>query len=203
MELNSLRFVTSFDDASKHCHLHCTSPALANSAIIKVAAEGGASAIGGVSELPTELQSQVVAALQTIASGEWIHLHPELTELEVQAAPKASKAKKAKASKSKATKAKQKELAESESEVEYEEDSGDEDLYLEDQEPQKEEEGKEAFCLCRRPDDGSQMIGCDNDDCTIVWFHLKCLGKKKVPKGKWFCDACAAEKKGTKRKARA
>ena len=36
-------------------------------------------------------------------------------------------------------------------------------------------------CYCRRPEDGT-MIGCDNPDCPIEWFHVECL--KLPPKGK-------------------
>jgi hypothetical protein len=43
--------------------------------------------------------------------------------------------------------------------------------------------------------DGSEMIGCDNDACAIGWYHLKCLGKKRAPKGSWFCPNCTAAKK--------
>ena len=33
------------------------------------------------------------------------------------------------------------------------------------------------------------MIACDNNYCTIEWFHLKCLkiSSDSIPKGKWYC----------------
>lgn len=37
------------------------------------------------------------------------------------------------------------------------------------------------------------MIQCDNDLCPIEWFHFKCVGVKKIPKGDWFCPRCRGE----------
>ena len=48
----------------------------------------------------------------------------------------------------------------------------------------------ETFCICKEPDDGSQMIMCDNEKCCTKWFHVRCLSIKRVPKGSWFCDEC-------------
>ena len=45
------------------------------------------------------------------------------------------------------------------------------------------------FCYCQQRK-GGQMIGCDNTNCPIEWFHMKCLELKKVPKGKWYCPDC-------------
>ena len=28
------------------------------------------------------------------------------------------------------------------------------------------------------------MIACENDNCSIEWFHTKCLKMKVIPKGK-------------------
>ena len=36
-----------------------------------------------------------------------------------------------------------------------------------------------TYCYCNSPDVG-KMIGCDNEDCEIEWFHLKCLKLPKV-----------------------
>ena len=48
----------------------------------------------------------------------------------------------------------------------------------------------EAFCKCGGPDEG-WMIACDNPTCAIEWFHYKCVGITRKPKGKWFCsDNC-------------
>ncbi len=32
------------------------------------------------------------------------------------------------------------------------------------------------------------MIKCDNEKCTIEWFHFKCVGLNSFPKGKWYCS---------------
>ena len=31
------------------------------------------------------------------------------------------------------------------------------------------------------------MIACDDENCSIVWFHLDCLKIDKIPDGDWFC----------------
>ena len=46
------------------------------------------------------------------------------------------------------------------------------------------------YCYCKKPDDGLQMIACDNQACAIEWFHMSCLKIKSVPKGKWYCPTC-------------
>jgi len=45
------------------------------------------------------------------------------------------------------------------------------------------------FCTCRQVSYG-QMIGCDNNECSIEWFHFTCVGLVEKPKGKWFCAEC-------------
>jgi hypothetical protein len=43
------------------------------------------------------------------------------------------------------------------------------------------------------------MIGCDNNDCEIEWFHLGCVGlnasNKPGPKSKWYCPNCIVKRK--------
>ena len=34
------------------------------------------------------------------------------------------------------------------------------------------------------------MIGCDNQDCPIEWFHFGCMDLSHKPKGKWYCPKC-------------
>lgn len=55
------------------------------------------------------------------------------------------------------------------------------------------------YCVCGQPSYG-EMVGCDNEDCSIEWFHLGCVGLSAPPKGKWFCPMCkpssAKSKKG-------
>ncbi|CAI5775458.1 of growth 5 [Podarcis lilfordi] len=51
-----------------------------------------------------------------------------------------------------------------------------------------------TYCLCHQVSYG-EMIGCDNPDCPIEWFHFACVDLTTKPKGKWFCPRCAQEKK--------
>jgi len=46
-----------------------------------------------------------------------------------------------------------------------------------------------VYCLCKRVSFG-QMIGCDNPDCPVEWFHFECVGLTESVKGKWFCPIC-------------
>lgn len=51
------------------------------------------------------------------------------------------------------------------------------------------------YCYCRRPyDEGSEMIACDGQDCSIEWFHFECVGIVKGttinPQDKWYCPKC-------------
>jgi inhibitor of growth protein 4 len=51
-----------------------------------------------------------------------------------------------------------------------------------------------TYCLCHQVSYG-EMIGCDNPDCPIEWFHFACVGLTSKPKGKWFCPKCIVERK--------
>ena len=51
-----------------------------------------------------------------------------------------------------------------------------------------EEEG--IWCSCQQHIEDSQLIGCDNANCPIQWFHLPCVGLTVVPEDKWFCSSC-------------
>ena len=45
------------------------------------------------------------------------------------------------------------------------------------------------------------MIGCDNADCEIEWFHFKCMNITRAPRGNWFCKSCRSSNgNSTKRK---
>ena len=46
-----------------------------------------------------------------------------------------------------------------------------------------------TYCLCRQISFGD-MIGCDNDECPMEWFHFQCVGLTSKPKGKWYCPQC-------------
>lgn len=45
------------------------------------------------------------------------------------------------------------------------------------------------YCYCRGPDEG-EMIGCDNPQCPIQWFHFECLEITTALFGKWYCPDC-------------
>lgn len=51
-----------------------------------------------------------------------------------------------------------------------------------------------TYCICHQVSYG-EMIGCDNIDCTIEWFHFGCVGLTMKPKGKWFCPKCTNDRK--------
>ncbi|GLC41542.1 hypothetical protein PLESTM_001212900 [Pleodorina starrii] len=62
-------------------------------------------------------------------------------------------------------------------------------------------ENEPAYCICNKPSAG-QMVGCDNPDCTIEWFHFECVGLKAEPVGKWFCPICRGEQKPGKKQGK-
>merc|ERR1712012_1071259 len=49
-----------------------------------------------------------------------------------------------------------------------------------------------TYCLCQQVSYG-EMIGCDNNDCPIEWFHFGCMQLTTKPKGKWYCPKFEAE----------
>ncbi|KAM4663449.1 inhibitor of growth protein 5-like [Discoglossus pictus] len=51
-----------------------------------------------------------------------------------------------------------------------------------------------TYCRCHQVSYG-EMIGCDNPDCPIEWFHFACVDLTTKPKGKWFCPRCTQERK--------
>ena len=57
-----------------------------------------------------------------------------------------------------------------------------------------------GYCYCGKGEDYDDMIGCDNQQCPIGWFHYSCLRmtEEDVPKGKYYCLEC--HKKKTKKK---
>lgn len=56
-----------------------------------------------------------------------------------------------------------------------------------------------TYCFCHQVSFG-EMIGCDNADCPIEWFHFQCVGLTSKPKGKWFCQRCSQERDRHKKK---
>ncbi|XP_014215136.1 inhibitor of growth protein 5 [Copidosoma floridanum] len=51
-----------------------------------------------------------------------------------------------------------------------------------------------TYCICNQVSYG-EMIGCDNTDCGIEWFHFACVGLTTKPKGKWYCPKCIQDRK--------
>ncbi|KAJ8384281.1 hypothetical protein AAFF_G00206380 [Aldrovandia affinis] len=51
-----------------------------------------------------------------------------------------------------------------------------------------------TYCLCHQVSYG-EMIGCDNPDCPIEWFHFSCVDLTTKPKGKWYCPRCTQDRK--------
>uniref|UniRef100_A0A0K2VH69 Inhibitor of growth protein n=2 Tax=Lepeophtheirus salmonis TaxID=72036 RepID=A0A0K2VH69_LEPSM len=47
-----------------------------------------------------------------------------------------------------------------------------------------------TYCTCHQVSYG-EMIGCDNVDCPIEWFHFGCMGLNTKPKGRWYCPLCS------------
>lgn len=54
------------------------------------------------------------------------------------------------------------------------------------------------YCICRNVFFG-EMVGCDDPDCVIEWFHFGCVGLTEAP-DQWFCPDCTA-KRAAKRAA--
>uniref|UniRef100_A0A913HWR0 PHD-type domain-containing protein n=1 Tax=Strongyloides stercoralis TaxID=6248 RepID=A0A913HWR0_STRER len=57
------------------------------------------------------------------------------------------------------------------------------------------------YCLCDRVSYGD-MVGCDNEKCTLEWFHFECVGLRSKPKGKWYCPLCRDDKPTSLKKVR-
>ena len=51
-----------------------------------------------------------------------------------------------------------------------------------------------TYCVCHQVSYG-EMIGCDNVDCPVEWFHFACVGLSTKPKGKWYCPRCSQDRK--------
>uniref|UniRef100_A0A6I8NPC7 Inhibitor of growth protein n=1 Tax=Ornithorhynchus anatinus TaxID=9258 RepID=A0A6I8NPC7_ORNAN len=53
-----------------------------------------------------------------------------------------------------------------------------------------------TYCLCNQVSYG-EMIGCDNDQCPIEWFHFSCVALTYKPKGRWYCPRCRGDSEKT------
>ena len=51
---------------------------------------------------------------------------------------------------------------------------------------------QKLWCYCSRDDVYDNLIGCNNTECKIQWFHLSCvnLNQDQVPDGDWYCFDC-------------
>lgn len=51
----------------------------------------------------------------------------------------------------------------------------------------------EIACLCKKPPYG-EMVGCDNPNCPVEWFHLDCVGLDRPPtETTWLCPQCSSD----------
>lgn len=46
------------------------------------------------------------------------------------------------------------------------------------------DENEPVYCICGSISNGP-MVECDNEACSLEWFHFNCVNLKKAPKGKW------------------
>ena len=51
------------------------------------------------------------------------------------------------------------------------------------------DDGCKKWCYCQGEEHGT-MIGCDNEKCSIGWFHIDCLKIQNIPSGNWYCPDC-------------
>lgn len=50
-----------------------------------------------------------------------------------------------------------------------------------------------TYCLCEQVSFG-EMICCDNEECSIEWFHFSCVMLTTKPKGRWYCPRCRGDR---------
>ena len=53
------------------------------------------------------------------------------------------------------------------------------------QTPLQSDQAQDNWCYCKKGEDYGPMIGCDNNQCPIEWFHFSCLKMppNEAPKG--------------------
>ncbi|XP_033111493.1 uncharacterized protein LOC117112516 [Anneissia japonica] len=56
-----------------------------------------------------------------------------------------------------------------------------------------------CYCICKNTNSMDDLIGCDNVECAVQWYHLSCVGlsAESVPKDDWLCPNCSS-RSGTK-----
>ena len=54
--------------------------------------------------------------------------------------------------------------------------------YVQQIEPVIKDQGQKAkiYCYCKKENVGTTMIACDNIECEIEWFHVKCLQLENI-----------------------
>jgi inhibitor of growth protein 5 len=57
-----------------------------------------------------------------------------------------------------------------------------------------------VYCFCKRVSFGA-MVGCDNENCPVEWFHYECVNLTETPKGKWHCTEACKIASETRKKA--
>ncbi|KIY43683.1 hypothetical protein FISHEDRAFT_78525 [Fistulina hepatica ATCC 64428] len=58
------------------------------------------------------------------------------------------------------------------------------------------------YCYCGRGSFG-EMVGCDNKDCKLAWFHLGCIGLQQAPTDDvWYCRECAQSQSKSSKKSK-
>ena len=65
---------------------------------------------------------------------------------------------------------------------------------IQDGEPKKDNNvaNSPIYCLCGEGEHG-RMVACDNPQCIVEWFHYRCVGITRKPKGKWYCPSCVSD----------
>lgn len=48
----------------------------------------------------------------------------------------------------------------------------------------------DIICVCGKAENYDDMIACKSGHCKVEWYHLKCVGLKKVPQKTWSCLTC-------------
>ena len=66
----------------------------------------------------------------------------------------------------------------------------------EEDETHEELHGDTKYCYCRANAEKDHLIGCDNENCRITWYHQSCVGfesEEEIPKGEYVCPRCKGE----------
>ena len=46
-----------------------------------------------------------------------------------------------------------------------------------------------TYCSCKQPIFG-KVLRCASDNCADILFHYECVGMKRIPREKWYCNSC-------------